>query len=147
MYPVIQRLNKKFQNLHLLKRNTLWQMSPWLWKCCVSDNIYPLKIAKFGTKMYENHEPSCSNVWPALIYTGQGTELKNQFVTGETNTTAATVVNLLEHLLGHGNTVWRDNFYISPLPAQFMKYNKTYCVGTSHTNRKKCSSYREEQDI
>jgi hypothetical protein len=38
----------------------------------------------------------------------------NNSVTADTNKTTEIVVNLSEHLLGHGHTVWRDNFYDSP---------------------------------
>jgi hypothetical protein len=36
--------------------------------------------------------------------------LMSQFVTAETNKTAEIVVKLLEHLLGHGHTVWMDSW-------------------------------------
>jgi hypothetical protein len=49
-------------------------------------------------------------------------KLTNQFVSTETNKTAATVVKLSEHLLGHGHIVWMGNFYNSPQVAWFMKY-------------------------
>jgi hypothetical protein len=46
-------------------------------------------------------------------------ELTNQFVTAETNKTAAIVVKLLENLLDYGHTVWVDNFHNSPELARF----------------------------
>jgi hypothetical protein len=45
----------------------------------------------------------------------------NQFVSAETNRTAAIVVKLTENLLGCGHTVWMDNFYNSPELARFLK--------------------------
>jgi hypothetical protein len=48
----------------------------------------------------------------------------NQFVTAETNRTAATVVKLLEYVLGHRYTEWMDSFYNSPELTQFMKSKK-----------------------
>jgi hypothetical protein len=35
-------------------------------------------------------------------------ELTNLCVAAETNKTAAIVIKLLEHLIGHGYTVWMD---------------------------------------
>ncbi|XP_021941441.1 piggyBac transposable element-derived protein 4-like [Zootermopsis nevadensis] len=57
-------------------------------------------------------------------------ELANQFVTAETNKTAAIVVKLIEPLLGRGHTVWMDKFYNSPDLARFIKSKRTDCVGT-----------------
>jgi hypothetical protein len=37
-------------------------------------------------------------------------ELTNQFVIVETNKTAAIVVKVLEHVLGHELTVWMNSF-------------------------------------
>jgi hypothetical protein len=64
-------------------------------------------------------------------------ELANQFVTAETNKTAAIVVKLTESLLGRGHTVWIHNFYNSPVLARFLEVQKTNCVGTLRDNRKK----------
>jgi hypothetical protein len=58
-------------------------------------------------------------VWIFLIYTGQGMELTDQFVTAETNKTAATVLKLSEKLSGCGHTVCMDNFYNSEELARF----------------------------
>jgi hypothetical protein len=46
-------------------------------------------------------------------------ELANQFVSAETNETAAIIVKLTENLLGRGHTVWMNNFYNSPDLARF----------------------------
>jgi hypothetical protein len=48
-------------------------------------------------------------------------ELMSQFATAETNKSAEIVVTLLEHLLGHGHTMWLDSFYDSTVLAWFMK--------------------------
>jgi hypothetical protein len=78
--------------------------------------------AKFVIKTYEFCVSSFGYVGSSLLYNGQGMELMNQFTTAETNKTAEIVVKLSDHLLGHGHTVWMDNFYNSPELAQFMKY-------------------------
>jgi hypothetical protein len=90
-----------------------------------------------GIKTYELCESSSGYVWSFLVYTGKGMELANQFVSAETNKTAAIVVKLTENLLGRGHTVWMDIFYNSPELAWFLKSKKTDCVGTLCDNRKK----------
>ena len=51
--------------------------------------------------------------------------------------TAAIVLKLLEPLLGHGHTLWMDNFYNSPELAWQLKIQHfTDCVGTLKWNRK-----------
>jgi hypothetical protein len=74
----------------------------------------PLKAAKFGIMTCELCESSSGYIWSLLVYTGKGMELANQFVSAETNKTAAIVVKLRQNLLGRGRTVWMDNFYNSP---------------------------------
>jgi hypothetical protein len=76
------------------------------------------------------------HVWSFIISTGQGMELTNKFVNSETNKTAARVIKLVEPLLGHGHTLWMDNFYNSPELARFLKSKKTDCVGTLRINIK-----------
>jgi hypothetical protein len=100
MYPVIQHLNNKFQNLYILNQRwtSLWHYGKVV---CFSFRQYlPLNGAKFCIKTHEFCESSSSYVWSFLFYTGQGMELMNQFVITETNKTAEIVVKLLEHL-GH----------------------------------------------
>jgi hypothetical protein len=84
----------------------------------------PLKAVKFGIRTYELCKSSPSYVWSFLVYTGKDMELGNQFASTETNKTATIVVKLTENLLGHGHTVWMDNFYNSPELAQFLKSKK-----------------------
>ncbi|XP_023725727.1 piggyBac transposable element-derived protein 4 [Cryptotermes secundus] len=137
IYPVIQHLSRKFQILYLPGQNIAIDESLTLWKGRLSFKQYlPLKAAKFGIKTFELCESSSGYVWSFLVYTGQGMELTNQYVTAEKNKTTAIVVTLLENLLGRGYTVWMDNFYNSPDLARFLKSKNTDCVGTLHTNRK-----------
>ena len=137
IYPVIEHLNRKFQILYLPGHNIAIDESLTLWKGRLSFKQYlPLKAAKFGIKTFELCESSSGYVWSFLVYTGQGMELTNQYVTAETNKTAAIVVTLLENLLGRGHTVWMDNFYNSPDLARFLKSKNTDCVGTLRPNRK-----------
>ncbi|XP_021913795.1 piggyBac transposable element-derived protein 4-like, partial [Zootermopsis nevadensis] len=136
IYPVIQHLNNKFQNLYLPSQNIAIDESLTLWKGRLSFKQYiPLKADKFGIKTFELCESSSGYVWSFLVYTGKDMELTNQFVTAETNKTAAIVVTLLGPLLGRGHTVWMDNFYNSPDLARFM-FMFTDCVGTLRANRK-----------
>jgi hypothetical protein len=98
-----------------------------------------LKAAKSGIKTYELCKSSSGYVWSFLVYIGKGMKLANQFVSSETNKTAAIVVKLTENLLGRGHTVWMDNFYNSPELARFLKSKKKQTVGTSHDNGKSVS--------
>jgi hypothetical protein len=108
-----------------------------LWKCRLSFKQHiPLKAAKFGINSYELCESSTGYVWSFIIYTEQGMELTNQYVNFDTNKTAATMIKLMEPLLGRGHTLWMDNFYNSPELAHFLNSKKTNCVGTLHVNRK-----------
>ncbi|PNF31583.1 hypothetical protein B7P43_G00790 [Cryptotermes secundus] len=137
IYPVIQHLSRKFQILYLPGHNIAIDESLTLWKGRLSFKQYlPLKAAKFGIKTFELCESSSGYVWSFLVYTGQGMELTNQYVTAETNKTTAIVITLLENLLGRGHTVWMDNFYNSPDLARFLKSKNTDCVGTLRPNRK-----------
>ncbi|PNF40920.1 hypothetical protein B7P43_G14977 [Cryptotermes secundus] len=122
IYPVIQHLSRKFQILYLPGHNIAIDESLTLWKGRLSFKQYlPLKAAKFGIKTFELCESSSGYVWSFLVYTGQGMELTNQYVTAETNKTTAIVVTLLENLLGRRHTVWMDNFYNSPVLARILK--------------------------
>jgi hypothetical protein len=113
IYPTVQHLNKKFQNLHLPKQDIVIEESLTLWKGRLSFKQYvPLKAAKFGIKFYELCESSMGLVWSVIIYTGQGMELTNEFVNSETNKTAAIVIKLVEPLLGRGYTLWMDTIFI-----------------------------------
>jgi hypothetical protein len=116
IYPVIQHLNNKFQNLYLPNQNIAIDESLTLWKGHLSFRQYtPLKAAK----------SSSGYVWSFLVYTGKDMDLTNQFMTTET----AIVVKLLENLLGRGHTVWMDNFYNSPDLARYVKSkNQTVLV-------------------
>ncbi|XP_021913223.1 piggyBac transposable element-derived protein 4-like [Zootermopsis nevadensis] len=137
IYPVIQHLNNKFQNLYLPSQNISIDESLTLWKGRLSFKQYiPLKAAQLGIKTFELCESSSGYVWSFLVYTGKDMELTNQFVTAETSKTAVIVVKLLEPLLGRGHTVWMDNFYNSPHLARFLKSKKTDCVGTLRPNWK-----------
>jgi hypothetical protein len=70
-------------------------------------------------------------------------EPMNQFVTAETNKTAAMVVKSLEHLLRGGHTAWMNNFCNSPELTWFTK-----CKDRVNWNymcqEKKCPSCSEE---
>jgi hypothetical protein len=85
----------------------------------VLQKIHTPQGCQFGIKTYELSESISGYVWSFLIYTGQGMELTNQFVTAETNKTVVTVVKLSENLLGCGHTVCMDNSYNSPELAWF----------------------------
>jgi hypothetical protein len=82
-----------------------------------------------------NCESSSCCVWYFLVYTGQGIELLNQFVTTETNKTAAVVKQSGRHV-GHGQSVWTDSFYNLACLAWFMKSKKMDCVETLHADKK-----------
>jgi hypothetical protein len=62
-------------------------------------------------------------------------ELTNPFVTAETNKTAAVMIKLLEHCLGHGHTMWMDRFYRSLELSWLKKSENTDRIWTSWANR------------
>jgi hypothetical protein len=70
---------------------------------------------KFGIKTFELCKSSSGYVWSFLVYTGQGMELTNQYVTAETNKTAAIVVTLVENLLGRADTQCGWIIFLTPL--------------------------------
>jgi hypothetical protein len=136
IYPAIQHLNKMFQNLYLPNQNIAIDESLTLWKSRLSHRQYiPLKAAKLCIKTYELCESSSSYVWSFLVYIG-GMELMNQFVTAETNKSAAIIVKLLENLLSHGHRVCMNGFCDYPELAWIMKSRTTDCVGTSRAYRR-----------
>jgi hypothetical protein len=59
IHPVVQHLNKKFQNLYLPNQDIVIDESLTLWKGRLSFKQYmPLKAAKFGIKFYKLYESS-----------------------------------------------------------------------------------------
>jgi hypothetical protein len=70
---------------------------------------------------------SLAPVMFGVFYFIVGVELMNQFVTADTNKTAAIVVKLSENVFGSGSTVWMEKFYNSPELALFRKLKKGRC--------------------
>ena len=66
----------------------------------------------------------------------KSTVLQSSLITPHTPKTAAIVLELLEPLFGHGNTLWLDNFFNSPeLVRKLEIKHSTDCVGTLKLNR------------
>ena len=63
--------------------------------------------------------------------------LQSSPITPNSPKTAATVLELLQPLLGCGHTLWIDNFFNSPDLARKLKIeHSTHCVDTPKLNRK-----------
>jgi len=70
-------------------------------------------------------------LWHFLVYTGKNSVLESSLITPETPKTAASVLKILEPLLGHGHTLWMEKFYNSPeLTRQLKIEHSTDYVGS-----------------
>jgi hypothetical protein len=68
---------------------------------------------------------STGYVWSFVICTGQGVELTRQFVTSDTNKTAAAAIRVMEHILDRSHIM--NIFYNSPDFTCFLKSEETDC--------------------
>jgi hypothetical protein len=120
-----------------------------LWKGRLSFVQYIfLKASKFGIKTFELCESTTGYLWSFIVYTGKETEIDSPFVTTDTPKTEATVMKLMQPLLGRGYTLWLDNYYNSPALARNLKtVHATDCVGTLSLNRKNVSKELKENKL
>ena len=124
-YPVLSHLNTKFQSLYLPGQNIVIDESLTLWRGRLSFRQYiPIKSSKFGIKSYELCDSISGFLWSFIIYTGIDTVFQTAFISGDTDKTAAILSSLVEQLLEKGRTLYMDNFYNSPAPAQRLNFLK-----------------------
>jgi hypothetical protein len=88
-------------------------------------------------KTYKLCDATTGYLWSFLVYTGKETKLDSPLITADTSKTSAIVLKMVEPLLKQGQSVWMDNFYISPALARTLKITyKTHCVGILKLNHK-----------
>lgn len=131
MGPILKELNKKFQENYRPSQDICIDESLTLWKGPVGFKQYiKTKAARFGIKSYELCESSSGYLWSFFIYAGHGT------LDSTLPSSVATVLKLIEPLLGLGHVGYMDNWFNSPMLARYLKKNKTDCVGTLRPSRK-----------
>ncbi|KAG8226635.1 hypothetical protein J437_LFUL005286 [Ladona fulva] len=136
IWPVYERLNKKFQDAYTPERNVTIDESLMLYKGRLGWIQYiPMKRARFGIKTFMLCESKSGYIWSTIIYTGKGTLVDSDIP--EQPVTTQVVTALMKPLLNKGHCVTTDSFYTSPELANLLILQKTDTYGTTlRMNRK-----------
>lgn len=133
--PVLDYLNKKFQDVYAPRRELSLDESLLLWKGRLSwKQCIRSKAARFGIKSYELCEAATGYALNIMIYTGKTSSLT--CIYGFQSCTEKIVLHLCNRYLNKGFSLFMDNYYNSIELCRFLKNCKTDVVGTISRRRK-----------
>lgn len=124
---VIDYLKMKFSSVLHPGQKLCIDESLMLWKGRLSFKQYlPLKRHRFGIKIFELVDCETGFILDFIIYTGQNTEYErfNLGITGDI------VAHFLKPYFHKGHIVYTDNWYTSPILAEFLHEKDTGICGT-----------------
>lgn len=130
--PVINFLNQKFKEVHIMKEDIAIDESLMKFKGCLSYKQFnPSKRARFGIKFYKLCESDSAYCYEFKIYTGHD---KTNY---DDSASESVVKELSESVLHRGHTLYIDNWYSSRKLFMTLTYKyKTNVIGTVCGNRK-----------
>ncbi|KAI5639207.1 transposase IS4 domain-containing protein [Phthorimaea operculella] len=135
--PIIDHCNRKFAELYTPNRELSLDESLLLWKGRLSwAQCIRAKAARFGIKTYELCEAESGYLLRMLLYAGKGSSMFEGPIHGFENTTAKTVVELMDGYLDVGHMLVMDNWYNQLVLTRFLKSRRTDVVGTMARQRK-----------
>ncbi|KAI5639208.1 transposase IS4 domain-containing protein [Phthorimaea operculella] len=135
--PIIDHCNRKFAELYTPNRELSLDESLLLWKGRLSwAQCIRAKAARFGIKTYELCEAESGYLLRMLLYAGKGSSMFEGPIHGFENTTAKTVVELMDGYLDVGHMLVMDNWYNQLVLTRFLKSRHTDVVGTMARQRK-----------
>jgi len=104
---------------------------------------YPSTVASIDNVTFWNKDIKlCKShsgyLWSFIVYTGKETVLDSPLFSKNMPTATAIVLQLSEHLLDKGCTLWMDNYYNSPALAKFLKSCNTDLLETVRQTGRLC---------
>ena len=130
--PVLDHIVGKFKELYQPFENICIDEGMLQWRGRLSFRVYnPQKPTKYGIKSYilcDSKTGYCFNMRPYV---------------GVSSTLPDTVFSILDRLVGHGYTLYMDNFYNSVALCEQLLKSKTNVCGTLRKNRGEPESIRE----
>jgi len=139
--PVIDHMQNKFQSAIVPEQNIALDEELLLFKGRLGFRQYmPLKRSRFGVKLFCVCESSTAYVLKFHIYAGKHAPMDVIYnslppETENFNKTDKLVIYMLSELLGHGHTVYMDNFYNNVQLAEYLHSRLTGVCGTMRKNR------------
>ncbi|XP_041661730.1 piggyBac transposable element-derived protein 4-like isoform X1 [Cheilinus undulatus] len=132
VHPVLDYVVEKFKEMYQPGQNICIDEGMMLWRGCLSFRVYnPQKPMKYGIKSY------------ILCDSATGYFFNMRPYVGETSTLPEIVFTLLDHLPGHGYTLYMDNFYNSTELCERLLRVQTNVCGTLRKNRGEPKIIRE----
>lgn len=92
------------------------------------------KRHRFGIKIFVLTDVETNYVLDFIIYTGSSTRI--QEADADLGISGNIVATLMEPYLGLGHNLYTDNWYTSPILANYLHMNKTNICGTVRKNRR-----------
>nr|XP_053642416.1 piggyBac transposable element-derived protein 4-like [Cherax quadricarinatus] len=131
---VFMYLKQKFSVYFYPFKNIVVDESLILFKGCLSFKQYiPSKHNCFGIKLFVMCDCESGPVLDVIVYTGKNTLDDDRRMLG---ISGDVVRRMMEPYLGKGHTLYTDNWYTSPMLADFLRVNNTDICGTVRRNRK-----------
>ncbi|XP_066585875.1 piggyBac transposable element-derived protein 4-like [Prorops nasuta] len=131
--PVIDDLQRKFATALIPGKTLCIDESLLLWKGKLRFKQYiPLKRNRFGIKIFELVDCETGFILGFVVYTGANTDFE-KFGLGFTGDIVA---HFLQPYFDEGHVVYIDNWYTSPILAEFLYRHNTGLCGTVKANRK-----------
>jgi len=102
------------------------------------NTVASIDIVTFWNKDIKLCRSHSGYLWSFIVYTGKETVLDSPLFSKNTPTATAIVLQLSEHLLHKGCTLWMDNYYNSPALTKFLKSCNTDLLGTVRQTGRLC---------
>ena len=135
IWKIREQILKNFRSVYIPSRDISIDESLLLYKGRLGWKVYiPLKRAKIGLKSYVLSESTTGYIWNSFLYTGKGTQMPDEW--SQYGLATASVMTLLQPLLGQGYCVIMDNFYNSPQLFDLLVQHQTDAYGTLRPNRR-----------
>ncbi|XP_032690081.1 piggyBac transposable element-derived protein 4-like [Odontomachus brunneus] len=131
--PIIDHLQNKFSGTLIPGKNLCIDESLLLWKGRLRFKQYiPLKRNRFGIKLFMIVDCETGFILGFIVYTGADTDYE-KFGLG---ITGDIVAHFLQPYFYKGHVIYIDNWYTSPMLADFLHDHDTGICGTVKANRK-----------
>ena len=131
---VLDTIRERFTSSFKPYKNVVIDESLALWRGHISFQQYiKTKRHRFGFKFFVLCDCRTGYVQDIILYTGKTTEI---VPTRDLGVSGAVVITLMEKYLNAGHVVFTDNYYTSPLLANYLMKHQTGLCGTVKRYRK-----------
>ncbi|KAM3961999.1 piggyBac transposable element-derived protein 4-like [Aphomia sociella] len=135
IYPLFEHCNKKFGQIYVPQRELSLDESLLLWKGSLSwAQTIRSKAARCGIKSFDLCEARTGYLLKSILYGGKDSSGINS-VHGFENSTAKTVLKLMEGYLDQGHLLVMDSWYNQLALTRYLKTRSTDVLGTLNCNR------------